>query len=95
MSHTRPIRHRDAQGREVRSNRVLRTIRRALEAGRVGTEEIVGSVSAHLTGRATRSLTIIPVRVQAGSAPFVRGPVPGGCSTVGVAAPSATLARQG
>lgn len=81
---------RDAQGREVRSNRVRRTIRRALEAGRVRTEEIVGSVSALMAGRATRSLAVIPVRVQAGVAHPVRTPAPDGRSWVWVASPSAT-----
>jgi hypothetical protein len=90
LSQNEPIRLRDALGRELRSNRVRRTICRASEAGRVRTKGIVGAVSAHTAGRATRPSTVIPVRVQAGSA-FVRGPAPGGCSTVWVAPPSATL----
>lgn len=91
LPHNQPIRHRDAPGR----NPVRRTIRRALETGRARTEVIAGSVSAHLTGRATRSLAVIPVRVQDGSASFVRGATPGGCSSVWVVSPSATHSRQG
>ena len=86
-----PIRQRDAQGREVRSNRVRRTTRRAFEAGRVRIEEIVGSVSAHMAGRATRPLMVIPVPVQAVLRRSERRQAPSGCSTVWVASPSATL----
>ena len=86
-----PIRQRDAQGREVRSNRVRRTTRKAFEVGRVRIEEIVGSVSAHMAGRATRPLMVIPVPVQVVPASFVRSDTPSGCSAVWVAPPSATL----
>ena len=95
LSQTQPTRHRNALGRETRNNRVRRTIRRALGAGRVRTEEIIGAVSAHLTGRATRSLMVLPVRVQDSSATYVRRPAPGGCSSVWVVSPSATHSRQG
>jgi len=92
---TPPIRLTDALGREVRSQRVRRTIRRAFEAGRARIEDIVGFVSALTAGRATRPLAVIPVRVQAAAVPFRHDSAPGGCCTVGVASPSATLARQG
>ena len=95
MSHNQPVRRRDAQGRDVTSNRVRRTINGAFEAGRVRTEEIVGFVSTRLAGRATQPHTVVPVPVQAGFAPFVRDPAPSGCSMVWVASPSATLSRQG
>jgi hypothetical protein len=95
LSHTRPTRLRDAPGRETSNDRVRRTIRGALEAGRVRIEEIVWAVSAPLTGRATRSLTLLPVRVSDGSATYVRRPAPGGCSSVWVVSPSATHERQG
>jgi hypothetical protein len=91
LPHTEPIRHRIARGR----NRVRRTIRRAIEAGRVRTDTIAGSVSAHLAGRATRPLAVIPVPVRDASAPFVREASGGGCSWVWVVSPSATQTRQG
>ncbi len=91
---THPIQHQRTEGREASNHRVRRTIRRALEAGRAGATAIVGSVSAHLTGSATRSLAIVPLRLPAGTTPL-RRPESGGCSLLWVASPSAARSRQG
>ena len=84
-----------ARGREITNRRVRRTIRRALEAGGQRIETIVGSVSAPTTGRATRSLAVVPVRVQPGLVRSVREPASDGFSVAWVASPSATRPRQG
>jgi hypothetical protein len=90
-----PVRARSAEGREVASHRVRRTIRRSLEHGRARIGLIAGSVSALMAGSATRSLAVVPVRVQAGATLLRRQPLAGGCRSVWVASPSATRPRQG
>lgn len=87
----RSIQTHRARGRVAH---LRRSAMRALEAGADRIVEIVGSVSAQLVGRATRPLAVIPVQVRDGSPP-PRGEPSGGRSSVWVASPSATRARQG